>query len=495
MKANIILSSLLIGVLLSLAGLPALAQCPTPGGTSIVKTDELCFNADDGTVTFTFSDGVYPSAFDYRVRVWNFDLGTYVYDDNNPPFLNQIPAPSIVADVLIFSNVPPGDYILVLDGGSCVNQSYGVNYSGAPNNGIRVNAANEIIIDAASITTTGNDQCVAPYNGSIDATGAVSGGTGSFEYSIDGGSNYQTSPIFNNIEHGTYTLRVRDSNECVLDQTDIVVDDNRVSPTAAISPDPASVCAGENLLLNGNPSGGAGSYTHQWTGDVSLLSATNVADPTFNAPDSGTYALTYTVTDANGCTASSAISVTVNALPVVANQTPEVCADMPGGTQATGVNLTANNAAIDGGNGYTINWYADAGPATPIADPTNVTVNDGDDFYAEVMDGNGCSAVATVIYSVISAPLAPANLATANVVCGGFDISWDAAATATSYRIEVDEDAGFGSPEVNVTQAGTSYSATGLMRGTNYNIRITPINSCGDGTAGTGTETTTDVPD
>ncbi len=135
MKKDRLLMYAAVGLIfLLMATNSVLAQCPTPGATTIAKTDELCFNAEDGTLTFTFSDGVYPSAFDYRVRVWNFDVGAYVYDDNNPPFLNTMPAPSIVADVLTFNDVPPGDYILVLDGGSCSNQSYGINFSGAPNN-------------------------------------------------------------------------------------------------------------------------------------------------------------------------------------------------------------------------------------------------------------------------------------------------------------------------------------------------------------------------
>ncbi|MEK6482293.1 fibronectin type III domain-containing protein, partial [Catalinimonas sp. 4WD22] len=497
LKNRLLVSGIISFICLLMTGVSVFAQCPTTSGTTISKTDELCFEANDGTITFIFSNGSYPSVTDYRVRLWNFEegpTGAYVYDDNNPPFLNIVPAPSIIADMLVFSNVPPGDYLLVLDGGSCSNEDYGFLFSGAPNSGIRVNAATEIIIDEPTIATIGNDKCTAPFNGSIDATGTVSGGAGGFEYSIDGGTNFQLSPVFSNLENNTYTLTVRDANGCIKEETNIVVDDNRVAPTAGITPSPSVVCAGEDLILNGNPAGGAGGFTHSWTGDTGFLSATNVSNPTFNAGTDGNYSLTYTVTDANGCTASSNITVTVNALPTVVDQTPEVCADIPGGTQATGVDLTTLNAAIDGGNGYTINWYADTGPATPVADPTNVTVNDGDDFFAEVIDGNGCSTVATVTYNVISAPIAPTNVATSNIVCDGFELSWDVPATATSYRIEIDEDPAYGSPEVNTTQAGNTLNVSGLILGTVYNIRITPINSCGDGAAATDTETTTDVP-
>ena len=39
-------------------------------------------------------------------------------------------------------------------------------------------------------------------------------GTPSFEYSIDGGAEFQFSPVFNGLSGGTYTLITRDANFC-----------------------------------------------------------------------------------------------------------------------------------------------------------------------------------------------------------------------------------------------------------------------------------------
>ena len=87
----------------------------------------------------------------------------------------------------------------------------------------------------------------------------------------------------------------------------------KVSPTASVTPDPAEVCLGVDLQLYGNPSGGSGTYTtHSWTGSGAIyLSKTNIENPVFNSPTLGTYGLTYTVTDANGCTGSGDVVVTV----------------------------------------------------------------------------------------------------------------------------------------------------------------------------------------
>src|SRR5690606_1445382 len=122
------------------------------------------------------------------------------YDDNNPAFLNSVPAPTISGDLLTFTSVPPGDYVLILSGGACgapsPSSTYGLLFSGFPNSAVRIEAATEIIINSAAIVSTGDTQCTGLFDGAINVNGAVSGGTGSYEYSIDGGGSYQLSPEF-----------------------------------------------------------------------------------------------------------------------------------------------------------------------------------------------------------------------------------------------------------------------------------------------------------
>lgn len=54
-------------------------------------------------------------------------------------------------------------------------------------------------------------------NGSIIIT--ANGGVGPYEYSIDGGTNYQTNPIFNNLAGGTYLVFVKDSINTIQSQS------------------------------------------------------------------------------------------------------------------------------------------------------------------------------------------------------------------------------------------------------------------------------------
>ena len=54
-------------------------------------------------------------------------------------------------------------------------------------------------------------------NGSIVVI--ANGGTPSYQYSINGGTTYQSSPVFNNLSSGIYSVKVKDSNDVTTTQS------------------------------------------------------------------------------------------------------------------------------------------------------------------------------------------------------------------------------------------------------------------------------------
>jgi PKD repeat protein len=89
-------------------------------------------------------------------------------------------------------------------------------------------------------------------------------------------------------------------------------------PVAAISGDGLFplVCGGTPLQLNGNPSGGSGSYhPHRWTGQTMALNETDIVNPVFNTVVAGTYTLEYQVTDSKGCISDVVSVEVVNQIP------------------------------------------------------------------------------------------------------------------------------------------------------------------------------------
>jgi len=65
---------------------------------------------------------------------------------------------------------------------------------------------------SGNITSQTNVACFGDNSGSVTVAG--SGGTPSYQYSINGGASYQGSGTFNNLSSGNYTIIVRDNNLC-----------------------------------------------------------------------------------------------------------------------------------------------------------------------------------------------------------------------------------------------------------------------------------------
>ncbi|MFZ5941413.1 MAG: PKD-like domain-containing protein [Bacteroidota bacterium] len=118
-----------------------------------------------------------------------------------------------------------------------------------------------------------------------------------------------TNPV---VAMNGYRYRLDINSACNMVSTNPVVLTVWPNPTTAITGDLGSfplVCGGELLTLNGNPAGGSGSYSHQWTGDIMPLYETNAQIVHFRTLLKGDYDLTYTVTDNHGCIGQSSVTI------------------------------------------------------------------------------------------------------------------------------------------------------------------------------------------
>lgn len=138
-----------------------------------------------------------------------------------------------------------------------------------------------------------------------------------------------------------------------------------------ITPDPANVSIGVNLVLNSNASGTETPFTYSWTdgGLGHLIAPTNLTSVTFNSATAGSYAVTCNVTDANSCIISD--NITVNVIDLQAF----IVSPLNGSDQCMGTAFSLDGEILNGSGSYTYNWsYSSGGTgtfsATNVEDPT-----------------------------------------------------------------------------------------------------------------------------
>lgn len=155
------------------------------------------------------------------------------------------------------------------------------------------------------------------------------------------------------------------------------------SASASSTPSPATVCAGNNLTLTG---GGNGAGPYLWSDGTNFITDNTPFVPTVT----GTY--TVTTSDGAGCTATSTLNVTVNALPSVT-----------AGASPSNVICGASSLVTllgGGATSYTWNGIATTGSDT-VLNPAVAGI-----YTVTGVDANGCSATSTITLALGVTPFA-----------------------------------------------------------------------------------------
>lgn len=153
-----------------------------------------------------------------------------------------------------------------------------------------------------TITSTSDDpNCFGNSDGSVTLIG--SGGSGTFEYSIDNGSNYQSSGSFTGLPAGTYQIIARDNNGCGSDSGSVTLSDP--DPIAFSSSFEEPSCnSGADGAVTLTGTGSSESYTYSIDNGVTFQ-----VSPVFTGLAAGIY--NAAVKDTFGCTsATEAITIT-----------------------------------------------------------------------------------------------------------------------------------------------------------------------------------------
>ena len=141
--------------------------------------------------------------------------------------------------------------------------------------------------------------CPGGIDGSLTLT--AEGGSGFYEYSIDG-QNFVAANVFDGLSAGNYTITVRDANE-VLASSICTATIEEPSIAVAISAE-EEICRGERIPILAIADGGVAGYVYEW--DQGLGEGANQE---VGPEENTTY--TVTVTDANGCTTTGSVTIIV----------------------------------------------------------------------------------------------------------------------------------------------------------------------------------------
>lgn len=257
---------------------------------------------------------------------------------------------------------------------------------------------------------------------------AVAGSGNGFSYTwapTVGVSNINSpNPIATAFTTTSYTVTVTDGNGCsAIDN--ILVTINPL-PTALAGADKSvSVCPGDSIFIGDVPAatGGTPGYTYTWNPSVGL-SDSSIANPWVRGLTS-TKVYTLQVTDANGCTATDNVIVTVTPSTLAANAggNKQVCA-------GACVQLGGFPTEVGGFPPHTFHWsngstLSDSLLNIPVACPTVTTT-----YTVTVTDDKGCTATSSAVVTVNPVPVVDAGADTA--ICAGTSVQIGGSPTASS---------------------------------------------------------------
>jgi gliding motility-associated-like protein len=301
-------------------------------------------------------------------------------------------------------------------------------------------ATNSITFVAPSdlvISVTSTDATCGNADGS--ATVIASGGTPSYNYIWS--PNVGNTPTVNNLPAGSYTVTVKDNNECQKSAS-IYINDLIVSIAVDSIKNPTCYGGSDGVAVT-VATGGIPPYSYQWNTTPTVL------DSTLSGISAGTY--TCVATDQNGCNA--AVTVTLTDPPPVVLTTTSTDVSCSGGSDGTATANVSGNAPP-----YTFSWSN--GQTTQTA--TGLSAGT---YTVLVSDNLGCDTTSIIL---INEPL-PLTITYSlqNVSCFG----------GNDGQASIQVSGGTSPYSYSWSSGGSNATESNLSAGT-YSVTVTDNNNC-----------------
>ncbi|MEZ4936876.1 MAG: gliding motility-associated C-terminal domain-containing protein [Crocinitomicaceae bacterium] len=286
--------------------------------------------------------------------------------------------------------------------------------------------------------------CFEDQSGSIVFN--ASGGSPSYDYSIDNGVNQSNNPNFLNLNAGNYLISVSDSLGCTWDSTIVLTEPTALDFSSTIT---SSACSPPNGQIDLIGSGGTGTYT------FTIDSANFQANGLFQNLNAGTYPAE--IIDQNNCTYIENLTVQYTSDPVITNisLSNPTCKDSCNGE--VGINVIGGTGVYE----YSLD-NINFSPLTTITGMCAGTIT------VFIRDGNNCATQIDVTFTE-PAEILPVGIVT-DLLCYGIPQG----------QIEISATGGTGSYLISI-DSGSTFSVnnlyTNLFAG-NYDVFVQDINGC-----------------
>lgn len=441
---------------------------------AFTKTDAIC-GSSTGSITAIGGGGVAPLTYSINgttFQTGNFfpgvAAGTYTLTIKDATGCTNVisvvvlnsPGPTATAiPAATFCNSPNGSITVVASGGTAPLQ-YSLNantyqpgniFSGltAATYIVTVQDANGCLTTASAtianstgptLTATTVTASCNNANGSITANST--GGVPPLLYSING-TTYQAANMFTGLVAGSYTVYVKDANNCITTVTATITATGGPTVTGISA---ASSCAANTGTITATGSGGSGALQY------SINGVTFQASTLFTGLAPNSYTLY--VRDASGCMGAAIVVVTALAGPLVSTTTtPTGCNQTNGIITANGTGGTAPYTySID--NGVT---YQGSNSFTGL----------GVGVYTVIIkDANGCTSTSNANLNNV----AGLNLNVVNTSSACFSSTGSVSATGTG-----------GAAPLQYSINGVTYQASGIfsgLTGGTYTVYVKDANGC-----------------
>ncbi|MBK7684379.1 MAG: T9SS type A sorting domain-containing protein [Bacteroidetes bacterium] len=374
-----------------------IANSPGPTATAIPAAT-FC-NSNNGSITVVASGGAAPL---------QYSLNASTYQSGN-----------------IFTGLLAGAYtVTIQDANGCLS------------------TASTTIANSAGPTLTVTSVTASCNNANGSITANSTGGVPPLLYSING-TTYQAANMFTGLVAGSYTVYVKDANNCITTAASNITSTGGPTVTGSTAP---SSCASNTGTITAAGSGGTGALQYSING-INFQASTLF---TGLAPNS----YTLYVRDVAGCMGANIVVVTALAGPIISTTTtPAGCNQTNGVITATGSSGTIPYTySIDNGITYQAgNTFAGLGVGS---------------YSVIIKDANGCTATSnTTINNVSGLSINVANTSSACFASNG--------------SISVTGNGGIAPLQYSIN--GSIYQASGVftgLAGGTYTVYVKDANAC-----------------